>query len=344
MELRKLGQTDLQVTKICLGTMTWGEQNTEAEAHEQMDYALERGINFFDTAEMYPVPPIAKTQGLTEQYIGTWFAKSGHRDKVILATKIGSTGLDYIRPDANLRADQIIEAVEGSLKRLQTDYIDLYQLHWPSRATNYFGQLGYTQPADNNKDVPIEETLRALDKLIASGKIRSIGLSNETPWGVAEFLRCSREFGLARVASIQNPYNLLNRAFEVGLAEFAHREDVGLLAYSPLGMGMLTGKYRNGAKPEGARLSKFTRFQRYMSELAESTTELYLQIADKHGLDAGQMALAYVNDRPFTTSNIIGATSKEQLKINIDSADVSLSEEVLAEIEAVHSVQPNPCP
>lgn len=344
MEMRKLGRSDISVSKLCLGTMTWGEQNTESEAHEQMDYAIANGINFFDAAEMYPVPPKPETQGLTESYIGSWFAKTGNRDKVIMATKIGSTGLDYIRPNANLRADQIVEAVESSLKRLQTDYIDLYQLHWPSRATNYFGQLGYTYQAPAPEDVPAEETLSACDKLIKQGKIRAVGLSNETPWGVAEFLRCSRELGLARVVSVQNPYNLLNRTFEVGLAEFSHREDVGLLAYSPLGMGILTGKYRHGAKPKGARLTLYTRFKRYMSELAASATEQYLAIADEFQLDAGQMALAYVNDRPFVTSNIIGATSMTQLEKNIASAELTLSPEVLQAIELAHQAQPNPCP
>lgn len=344
MEMRQLGRTGLNVSKICLGTMTWGEQNTEAEAHEQMDLALDRGVNFFDAAEMYPVPPKPETQGLTEQYIGSWFANRGNRDQVILATKIASTGMNYIRPDANLRAEQIVEAVEGSLKRLQTDYIDLYQLHWPSRSTNYFGQLGYQYPDDTDQDVPVEETLKACDQLIRDGKIRHLGLSNETPWGVAEFLKVAEQHGLARVVSVQNPYSLLNRTFEVGLAEFAHRESVGLLAYSPLGMGVLTGKYRHGALPEGSRLALFTRFQRYSTELAKQCTEQYLQIAERHGLSAAQMALAFVNDRPFVTSNIIGATSTTQLEENIASADISLSQDVLKEIEGVHRQHPNPCP
>lgn len=344
MIYRQLGRTDLNVSKIALGTMTWGEQNTEQDAHEQMDYALEKGVNFFDAAEMYPVPPKPETQGLTEQYMGTWFAKTGKREQVILATKIVSTGaFDYIRPKANLRAEQIVEAVDSSLKRLQTDYIDLYQLHWPSRDTNYFGQLGYRY-AKNPEEVSIEETLRACDQLVKQGKIRHIGLSNETPWGVSEFLRVSEREGLARVVSIQNPYNLLNRSFEVGLAEFSHREQVGLLAYSPLAFGVLSGKYLNGNKPKGARLTLFERFQRYNSELATLTTQRYVDIAKKHGLDPAQMALAFVNDRDFVTSNIIGATSVQQLADNIASAELVLSEEVLAEIEAVHRAQPNPCP
>jgi aryl-alcohol dehydrogenase-like predicted oxidoreductase len=344
MEYRQLGRTDLKVSKICLGTMTWGEQNTEAEAHAQMDYALAHDINFFDAAEMYPVPPRPETQGRTESYIGTWLAKTGHRQRLILASKVASTGMDYIRPDANLRAEQIVAAVEGSLERLQTDYIDLYQLHWPSRSTNFFGKLGYHASEKADHDVAIEETLIACDRLIQAGKIRHLGLSNETPWGVAEFLRVSREAGLARVVSIQNPYSLLNRTFEVGLAEFAHREEVGLLAYSPLAMGLLSGKYRHGAKPEGSRLSLFTRFQRYNSTLATNTTEQYLAIAEHFGLDPSQMALAYVSSRSFVTSNIIGATNLAQLATNIDSAELTLSDEVLSAIEAVHASQPNPCP
>ena len=344
MEYRQLGRTDLKVSTICLGTMTWGEQNTEAEAHAQMDYALAHDLNFFDAAEMYPVPPRPETQGRTESYIGTWLAKTGHRQRLILASKVASTGMDYIRPDANLRAEQIVAAVESSLERLRTDYIDLYQLHWPSRSTNFFGKLGYSASDNADQDVAIEETLIACDRLIQAGKIRHLGLSNETPWGVAEFLRVSRAAGLARVVSIQNPYSLLNRTFEVGLAEFAHREQVGLLAYSPLAMGLLSGKYRHGAKPEGSRLSLFTRFQRYNSTLAENTTEQYLTIADQFGLDPSQMALAYVSSRSFVTSNIIGATNLVQLASNIASAELSLSDEVLSALEAVHASQPNPCP
>lgn len=344
MEYRQLGRTDLKVSKICLGTMTWGEQNSEAEAHEQMDYAAEKGINFFDVAEMYPVPPKPETQGLTEAHIGTWFEKTGKREDIVLATKVAGPGMNHIRPDANLRASQIVDAVEGSLKRLKTDYIDLYQIHWPSRTTNFFGHLGYQYPEPSVKDVPIEETLRACDQLIQQGKIRHVGISNETPWGVGEYLRCASESDLARIVSIQNPYNLLNRTFEVGLAEYSHHEAVGLLAYSPLGMGVLSGKYRNGARPADARLVLFTRFKRYMTGLAGDMAEQYCQVAEKHGLNPSQMALSFVTERPFVTSNIIGATSMAQLKENIDSADLKLNAEVLADIEAIHQAQPNPCP
>ncbi len=344
MEFRTLGRSGIQVSKIALGTMTWGEQNTEAQAHEQMDYAVERGVNFFDAAEMYPVPPKAETYGRTEECIGTWFKSRGLRDKVVLATKAVSKGnFDYIRGGPRLSRDHIKQAVEASLKRLQTDYIDLYQLHWPDRTTNYFGKLGYPGPV-NEQDIPIEETLRACDDLVKEGKVRRIGVSNETPWGVAEYLRLSREAGLARIDSIQNPYNLLNRSFEVGLAEFACQEEVGLLAYSPLAFGMLSGKYLGGRKPEGARLTLFSRFQRYNNEYGHRATEAYVKLAKEHGLDPAQMALAYVNDRPFVTSNIIGATDMAQLKANIDSHELVLSEAVLEGIEAIHTRQPNPCP
>jgi aryl-alcohol dehydrogenase-like predicted oxidoreductase len=344
MKFHQLGKTQLKVSEICLGTMTWGEQNTEAEAHEQMSYATENGVNFFDAAEMYPVPPRPETQGLTEQYIGTWLQKNGRRDQVILATKIASTGnFDHIRTNSNLKAEQIIEAVESSLKRLQTDYIDLYQLHWPSRDTNCFGRLGYPY-TKNDAEVSLEESLKACDILVKQGKIRHVGLSNETPWGVSQSLLLSMTQNLPRVASIQNPYSLLNRTFEVGLSEFSHREAVGLLAYSPLAFGVLSGKYLNGARPKGARLSLYERFQRYTSVVANEVTQQYVDIAHKYGLDPAQMALAFVNSRPFLTSNIIGATTMDQLKSNIASADIELSAEVLADIEVVHAGNSNPCP
>ncbi|MFC3853100.1 NADP(H)-dependent aldo-keto reductase [Salinispirillum marinum] len=346
MEYRQLGRTDINVSKICLGTMTWGQQNTEAEAHEQMDYALAQGINFFDVAEMYPVPPKAETQGLTEQYMGTWFARQGQRDKVVLATKVtgrSQDGFRYLRGGPRLNLAHISQAVEDSLRRLQTDYIDLYQIHWPERLTNYFGQLGYQHQADDDA-IAIEETLSALDTIVRSGKVRQIGLSNETPWGMHEFLRLSDAGIGPRVQSIQNPYNLLNRSFEVGLAEMAIREDVGLLAYSPLAFGVLSGKYMHGKQPENARITLFKRFQRYNSELAHAVAAKYVEVAQKHGLDPAQMALAYVNDRPFVTANIIGATTMEQLKSNIASAEICLSDAVKADIEAIQRVHSNPCP
>jgi aryl-alcohol dehydrogenase-like predicted oxidoreductase len=333
-----------EVSKICLGTMTWGQQNSEAEAHEQISYALDRGINMIDAAEMYPVPPRAETQGRTEEYIGTWFKKTGLRDKYILATKAAGPNPEfhYLRGGPRFTRDQLIEAVDGSLRRLQTECIDLYQLHWPDRYTNFFGQRGYLHR--EQPETPIEETLRALQELVAAGKVKTIGLSNETPWGTMKFLELADREGLPRVESIQNPYGLLNRTYEIAMAEVSHREDVGLLAYSPLGMGLLTGKYRHGAKPEGSRMAVFERFTRYDGAETLEATEQYLQLADEHGLNPTHMALAFVNTRPFVLSNIIGATSMEQLKMNIDSLDVTLSKDVLKGIEAIQQRIPNPAP
>ncbi len=333
-----------EVSKICLGTMTWGQQNTEAEAHEQISYALERGINMLDAAEMYPVPPRAETQGRTEEYIGTWFKKTGLRDNYVLATKAAGPNPEfhYLRGGPRFTRDQLIEAVNGSLRRLQTDCIDLYQLHWPDRYTNFFGQRGYFHR--EQPETPIEETLRALEEIVQSGKVRAIGLSNETPWGTMKFLELADRAGLPRVDSIQNPYSLLNRTYEIAMAEVSHRENVGLLAYSPLGMGLLTGKYRNGAKPEGSRMVVFERFTRYEGTETWDATERYLQLADDHGINPTHMALAFVNARPFVVSNIIGATTMEQLKMNIDSLDVVLSKEVLKGIEAIQQAIPNPAP
>lgn len=345
MEYRRLGHTDIRVSALCLGTMTWGEQNTEAEAHEQLDYALSRGINFIDTAEMYPVPPKAETQGRTEAYIGTWLKKRGRRDDIILATKIAGpgNGLDYLREGKTRFTEaELRQALEGSLRRLQTDYVDLYQLHWPNRPTNFFGKLGYDASRPPKPD-NIEEVLTALGKLVQEGKIRYIGLSNETPWGVMRFLHLAEKLGLPRVVSIQNPYNLLNRTFEIGLAEISHRENVGLLAYSPLAFGKLSGKYLNGPCPNG-RITLFSRFTRYQTPEGELATAEYVRLAREHGLDPAQMALAFVTSRPFVTANIIGATTMEQLRSNIDSLEVTLSEEVLAGIAAIHQRHPNPCP
>ena len=333
-----------EVSKICLGTMTWGQQNTEAAAHEQISYALERGINMLDAAEMYPVPPRAETQGRTEEYIGTWFKKTGLRDSYVLATKAAGPNPEfhYLRGGPRFTKEQLIEAVNCSLRRLQTDCIDLYQLHWPDRYTNFFGQRGYLHR--EQPETPIEETLRALEDIVQSGKVRAIGLSNETPWGTMKFLELANREGLPRVESIQNPYSLLNRTYEIAMAEVSHREDVGLLAYSPLGMGLLTGKYRNGAKPEGSRMVVFERFTRYEGAETWAAAERYLQLADDHGINPTHMALAFVNARPFVVSNIIGATTMEQLKMNIDSLDVVLSKDVLQGIEAIQQAIPNPAP
>lgn len=344
MERRRLGRTDMTVSAICLGTMTWGEQNTEAEAHAQMDLALDHGVDFFDTAEMYPVPPGPATQGRTEAYIGSWFAARGNRDKVVLATKVAGRGrMGHVRGGVSkLDRPNITAALNDSLARLRTDYVDLYQLHWPDRSTNMFGQLGYSHVDEDT--VPLEETLGVLGDLVKAGKIRAVGLSNETPWGMMRFLEIAERTGLPRMVSIQNPYSLLNRSFEIGLAEIAIREDCGLLAYSPLAMGMLAGKYRHGARPAGARITLFSRFTRYSSPQAASATEAYLQVADKHGVDPVHMALAFVTTRPFTTSNIIGATSLDQLRQNISSIDFKPTPELLADLETVHVSQPNPAP
>ena len=349
MKYRRLGRTDLQVSAICLGTMTWGRQNTEAEGHAQLDYAVAHGVNFIDTAEMYPVPPEAETYGATERIIDTWLHHRGRRDDVILATKAAGPSRRLVQSrhirGGNPHHDRanLIQAVDDSLKRLQTDYIDLYQLHWPDRSTNHFGQLGYTHVEDSDA-VPIEETLRALEELLQSGKIRHIGVSNETPWGLTQFLFQAERYGLPRVVSIQNPYNLLNRSFEIGLAEISHREQVGLLAYSPLAFGVLSGKYLGGARPAGARLTLFERFARYNSLPAQEATSAYIALAREHGFDPAQLALAYVNSRGFVASNIIGATNLVQLEANIASIDLELPETVLAGIEQIHTRIPNPSP
>ncbi|MEL7292847.1 MAG: NADP(H)-dependent aldo-keto reductase, partial [Pseudomonadota bacterium] len=340
----KLPHSTLEVSKICLGTMTFGEQNTEQQAFSQLDYALERGVNFIDTAEMYPVPPKAQTQGLTEQYIGNWLTKSGKREKVVLATKVaGPRNVPYIRDNMSLDRRNIHLAIDDSLKRLQTDYVDLYQLHWPQRQTNCFGQLNYPYP-DEQQEVTLIETLEALSDLIKAGKVRYIGVSNETPWGVMSLLRLAEKHDLPRIVSIQNPYNLLNRSFEVGLSEISHYEGVQLLAYSPLAFGCLSGKYLNGARPDGARCSLFERFVRYFTPQGEQATQAYVQLAQEHGLDPAQMALAFVNQRPFVAANIIGATNLDQLKANIDSLDVVLTDELLQGIQEIGTTYSNPCP
>ena len=346
MEYRQLGQTDVRVSVICLGTMTWGDQNTQDDAFQQLDVALSEGVNFIDVAEMYPVPPRAETYADTERIIGRWLEQRKNRDKVVLATKVAgrSDWLPWVRDGKPcLDRANIESAVDASLKRLRTDYIDLYQLHWPDRNTNYFGKLGYQHQQDETV-VPIAETLQVMSDLVKAGKIRHVGLSNETPWGVMSFLDAAKASGLARVVSVQNPYSLLNRTYEVGLAEISHREQIGLLAYSPLGFGMLSGKYLNDAKPAGARLTLFTRFSRYSNPLGRAAAQAYVQIAQKYSLDPAQMALAYVNSRPFLTSTIIGATTLTQLRSNLASANLKLSPAVLEEIENVHERVPNPCP
>jgi aryl-alcohol dehydrogenase-like predicted oxidoreductase len=346
MEKRRLGRSDLYVSKLSLGTMTWGEQNSQEEGFAQMDAAFEAGINFFDTAEMYAVPPTAKTYGSTETIIGNWFrAHPGRRGYVILASKITgrSTGMPYIRGNPNLSRAHIEEAINHSLQRLQTDYLDLYQLHWPDRQTNYFGKLGY-QAQDDSDTVPILETLEALDTLVRAGKIRHIGLSNETPWGAMKFLQLAEQHDLPRAVSIQNPYNLLNRSYEIGLAEVSHREDIGLLAYSPLAFGVLTGKYLNDQWPEGARITLFKRFARYLNPQADAAAAAYVNLARDNRLSPAQMALAFINQQPFVTSTIIGATSLAQLAENIGAAEVKLDDEVIKAIEAIHVQHPNPSP
>ncbi|RRJ85363.1 NADP(H)-dependent aldo-keto reductase [Aestuariirhabdus litorea] len=341
-----LGGTGLKISRLCLGTMTWGEQNTPEEGWRQLDIARAHGVNFIDTAELYPVPPKAETYTRTETILGQWLSRQSRREELVIATKVAGPGewVSYMRESgARLDRASVIAACNASLKRLQTDYIDLYQVHWPERSTNFFGQLSYQhQPGDDG--YPIEETLSALNELVQAGKVRHIGISNETPWGTMEYLRQAERHGWPRPVSIQNPYNLLNRSFEVGLAEIAHREQLGLLAYSPLAFGTLSGKYLHGAQPPQGRLTLFSRFSRYNNPQAVKATEAYVALANERGLDPAQMALAYVTSRPFVDSNIIGATTEEQLLSNLASIDLALDEQTLEEIEAIHTRQPNPAP
>ena len=348
MEYRELGRTGTKVSAICLGTMTWGEQNSEADGHAQMDYALAQGINFFDTSEMYAVPPKPETQGSTERIIGSWFKARGTRSQVILATKIaGRSPMTWLRADGaptEQTPKQIGEALDASLKRLKTDYIDLYQLHWPDRPVAMFGASGLAYKHVDGTSVPIDDILGALETHVKAGKIRWVGLSNETAWGAMTFVHRAAATGRPRVQSIQNAYSLINRAFEMGLAEVAHREQVGLLAYSPLGQGYLTGKYQNGALPAGSRKALFNRLQRYEKPETAPAIERYLAIAKRFELDPAQMALQFVTTRPFVTSNIIGATTMAQLKTNIASTSVRWSEELEKVIDEAHHAQPNPAP
>ena len=345
MNFKKLGNTDLKVSTICLGTMTWGEQNTQKEAFQQMDYAEDCNINFFDTAELYAVPPNKKTYGKTEEIIGNWFKQKNNREKIVLATKISGPGLSWIR-DGGLQYTEknIKKAIDDSLKRLKTDFIDLYQLHWPERNTNYFGRLGY-EHTEEKKCNDFKSILEILKKFINQGKIRYIGLSNETAWGLSKFLEISKIFELPKMMSVQNPYNLLNRTYEIGLAEISIREKSGLLAYSPLAFGFLSGKYRNNNLPEGSRMKLFEDFfPRYKSNNATKAIEDYYKIAKKYNLSLAQMSLAFINSRSFVTSNIIGATTMEQLKENVGSLNIKIDKEIIQEINSIHKNNPNPAP
>ena len=346
MQYSELGRTGLMVSRVCLGTMTGGEQNTEAEGHAQMDFALERGINFWDTAEMYAVPARPETQGATERIIGSWFTSRGQRDKVILASKIaGRSPMSWTRDNQTITrhtAEQIDEAVEKSLRRLQTDYIDLYQLHWPDRALRVFGGMTFQDYGDDYE--AFEAILENLDRHVQKGNIRHIGVSNESPWGVMRFIAEAERRGLPRLASIQNAYSLVNRVFEFGLAEIAMREQVGLLAYSPLAQGYLTGKYSGGALPQGSRKQLFNRMQRYEGPGADAAMESYFALARELGVRPETLALKFCDTRPFVTSTIIGATSMEQLKICIDAFDMPWTDAISERVDALHMAQPNPCP
>ena len=345
MNYKKLGNTDIDVSTICLGTMTWGEQNSEAEGFEQMDYALSQGVNFWDTAELYAIPPKESTYGKTEEVIGNWFEKTKKRSEVVLATKVAGPGLDWIRGGGNQYDEKNLnDAINGSLKRLKTDYIDLYQLHWPERKSNFFGRLGY-QHNDENDWNRFEDILNSFDKIIKSGKIRYVGLSNETAWGLSKFLEISKLNNLPRMMSVQNPYSLLNRSYEIGLAEVSIREKSGLLAYSPLAFGYLTGKYLNGKLPKNSRMKMFgNQFVRYKTNNGQLAVVKYNQIANKYGLNFAQMSLKFCELQPFMTSVIIGATTMDQLKTDIESVNINLSEEVINEINEVQKIYPNPCP
>ncbi|ATF91187.1 putative aldo-keto reductase [Cedecea neteri] len=347
MHYHRIPHSSLEVSTLGLGTMTFGEQNSEADAHQQLDYAVSQGVNLIDVAEMYPVPPRPETQGLTESYVGSWLKARGNREKLVIASKVtGPTRNNDagIRPNQILDRKNIREALDASLQRLQTEYLDLYQVHWPQRQTNMFGKLGYTWSDTTSLPVTLLETLEALTECQRAGKIRYIGVSNETPWGVMRYLQLAEKHDLPRIVTIQNPYSLLNRSFEVGLSEISQHEGVELLAYSCLAFGVLSGKYLNGAKPEGARNTLFSRFTRYSGEQSQKAVAAYVEIAKRHNLDPAQMALAFVRRQPFVASTLLGATTLEQLKTNLESLHLTLSEEVIEEIEAVHRIYTYPAP
>jgi aryl-alcohol dehydrogenase-like predicted oxidoreductase len=345
MKYTTIPQTDIKVSKICLGTMTYGQQNTEAEAHEQLSYARDQGVNFIDTAEMYSIPGRKETQGSTERFIGSWL-KDQKREDLVVATKV--TGpmpyFNYLRDNLGFSKEVIHSALEQSLKRLQTDYVDVYQLHWPERNVNFFGQRNYVHKEDEAWTDNFHDVVETLDGLVKEGKIRHYGVSNETSWGVMRQLQESDKNGLTRCKTIQNPYSLLNRTFEINLAEVSMRENIGLLAYSPLAFGVLSGKYLDGRMPEKSRIKLFPNYSRYSNPQALHLTEKYKEMADRHGMSLTHLSLAFVNQRPFVTSNIIGATTMEQLKENISSIDINLSQEMLAEIDEIQNLQPNPAP
>jgi aryl-alcohol dehydrogenase-like predicted oxidoreductase len=345
MKFRKLGTTDIDVSLICLGTMTWGTQNNEKDAFEQMDYAISQGINFFDTAEIYSVPPTSDSYGKTEVMIGNWFEKRKNRDKIILASKVAGPGCDWIRGGSNnFDEKKIGEAIDGSLKRLKTDYIDLYQLHWPERSTNFFGRRDYLF---NNKEGnwnSFENILEALEKYIKSGKIRHIGMSNETPYGLSRYLEISKNKGAPRMMSVQNPYNLVNRTYEIGMSEISIREKCGLLVYYPLAAGGLSGKYRNGKMPKDSRMALFKGWERHLNPLAMKAYDEYFKLAKSLNLTMVQLAQSFVNSRPFVTSNIIGATTMDQLKENVESINIEFTDEMMERVNEIHNNNPNPSP
>ena len=345
MKFRKLGTTNVDVSVICLGTMTWGEQNTQKEAFEQMDYACEMGVNFFDTAELYPVPPGAKTYGRTEQMIGNWFKEKKNREKIVLATKVAGPRCNWIRGgENNFNEKNISAAIEGSLKRLKTDYIDLYQLHWPERAANNFGQIGYIHKDKEGKWNDFESILKILEKFIKSGKIKHVGVSNETPYGLSKYLEISKNKNLPRMMSIQNPYSLVNRTYEIGLSEISIRDKCGLLAYYPLATGYLSGKYRNNQKPKNSRQALFKGWERFGNPRAVRSYDKYYDLAKEFKMSATQLALAFVNSRDFVTSNSMGATSLSQLREYISSIDIDLNDEIIEKINLINSENPNPAP